>query len=120
VLEIFDQNVGWLKENVEAASVSDETTKATIREVYAQFEYILDPHSAVAYRALADYLKTDPGQKGIFLETAHPIKFDSVAKILGTRPKAPKSVEALFSKEKMSVEIEANYADLKEILISKI
>ena len=120
VLEIFDQNIESLKKTVMATSVSDAATSATIREVYEKYGYILDPHGAVAYRALEDHLKSDSRQKGIILETAHPIKFESVAEILGRSPQVPTVVEDLFSKKKVSIEIQRDYVDLKEILISKI
>ena len=120
VLEIFDQNIESLKKTVMATSVSDAATSATIREVYEKYGYILDPHGAVAYRALEDHLKSDSRQKGIILETAHPIKFESVAEILGRSPQVPTVVEDLFSKKKVSIEILRDYVDLKEVLISKI
>jgi threonine synthase len=100
--------------------VSDEETAATMREVFQKYEYILDPHGAVGFYALREYLEKNPEKKGIFLETAHPIKFDSVEKIVGTHGVTPETVRDLFSRPQQSVEIEANYEDLKEILLKKI
>ncbi|MDQ3181931.1 MAG: threonine synthase [Acidobacteriota bacterium] len=120
ILEIFGQNYIHLKAKMEAVSVSDETTENTMREVFEKYKYVLDPHGAVGFYALEKYLEKNPNQKGFFLETAHPIKFDSVEKIVGTFGEMPESVRDLFSRPKQSVEIEANYEDLKEILLSKI
>ena len=120
VLEIFDNDFVDLKSRLDAVSVSDETTAATIREVYASTGYILDPHGAVGYRALADYLEQMPDESGIFLETAHPVKFDSVREIIGTKGEVPSSVKGLFAKEKHSIGIENDYDTLKDILMSKI
>ncbi len=120
ILEIFDNDYLNLKEKMFSVSVSDETTANTMREVYAAHNYVLDPHGAVGFYALREYLKNHPDKKGFFLETAHPIKFDSVEKIIGTYGKTPESVNELFSKEKQSVEIESNYGHLKEILEGKI
>ncbi len=120
VLEIFGQNFLNLKEKVEAVSVSDEITAETMREVYAKYNYVLDPHGAVGFFALRKYLEKYPENKGFFLETAHPVKFDSVKKIVGTYGEMPESVKELFSKQKQSIEIEANYEQLKEILEGKI
>jgi threonine synthase len=69
---------------------------------------------------LSEYLKANPNQKGIFLETAHPIKFDSVEQIIGTYGTVPEAVKDLLSRPKQSVEIEANYENLREILLKKI
>ena len=120
ILEIFDNDYLNLKEKLEAVSVSDQMTAETMREVFAKYNYVLDPHGAVGFYALEKYLEKNPHQKGIFLETAHPIKFDSVEKIIGTYGEMPETVKDLFSREKQSVEIEANYEDLKEILLKKI
>ena len=120
ILEIFDNDYLNLKEKLEAVSISDEITAETMREVFEKYNYVLDPHGAVGFYALEKYLEKNPHQKGIFLETAHPIKFDSVEKIIGTSGEMPETVKDLFSREKQSVEIEANYEDLKEILLKKI
>jgi len=120
ILEIFDNDYLNLKEKMEAVSVSDETTAATMREVFQKYEYVLDPHGAVGFYALRRFLEKKPGKKGFFLETAHPVKFDSVEKIVGTYGATPESVKDLFSRPKQSVEIEANYENLREILLTKI
>jgi threonine synthase len=109
-----------LKEKMEAVSVSDEITAKTMSEVYAAHNYVLDPHGAVGFYALREYLENHAGQKGFFLETAHPIKFDSVERIVGTYGETPESVKDLFAKPQQSIGIEANYEQLKEILEGKI
>lgn len=120
ILEIFDNDYLNLKEKMEAISVSDEKTIATMREVFDKHEYILDPHGAVGFYALEKYLETRPESGGFFLETAHPVKFDSVEKILGTFGETPESVKKLFEKEKFKTEIKANYEDLKAFLLEKV
>ncbi len=120
ILEIFDNDFINLKEKLEALSVSDEITTQTMREVFEKYNYILDPHGAVGFYALENYLHKYPDKKGFFLETAHPIKFDSVENITGTCGAIPEAVENLFSRPKQSVGIRANYEDLREILLQKI
>lgn len=120
ILEIFDNDYLNLKEKMEAVSVTDEITAKTMRAVYEKYNYILDPHGAVGFYALEKFLNENPNKQGFFLETAHPVKFDSVEKIVGTYGEMPESVKELFEKEKCSVEIEANYKELKEILLEKI
>jgi threonine synthase len=120
ILEIFDKDYLSLKEKMEAVSVSDETTAKTMREVYKKHGYILDPHGAVGFYALEKNLEKNPGQKGFFLETAHPVKFDSVGKITGTYGEMPESVKDLFSRPQQKIEIAANYEDLRGILLKKV
>ena len=119
ILEIFEQDY-LMAEKMEAVSISDELTAETMRRVYKKYNYILDPHGAVGFYALEKYLEKNPGKKGFFLETAHPVKFDSVEKIVGTYGELPESVKDLFSRPKQSIEIDANYEDLREILLEKI
>ena len=120
ILEIFDNNFLNLKERLEAVSVSDETTAQTMREVFDRHDYVLDPHGAVGFHALEKYLEKSPTAKGFFLETAHPVKFDSVENIVGNGGAIPEAVKNLFSRPKQSVEIRANYEDLRKILLKKI
>jgi threonine synthase len=120
ILQIFDNDYLNLKEKMEAVSVSDEATAATMRRVFEKYDYVLDPHGAVGFYALEKYLEKNPREKGFFLETAHPIKFDSVERIVGTSGATPDAVTDLFSRPKQSVEIEANYEDLKEVLMKKV
>lgn len=120
ILEILGDDPEKICETLEAASITDEITADTMRQVYRQFGYPLDPHGAVGYRALADYLQQNPNEKGVFLETAHPVKFASVEKILGTTLEVPSPVQSLFAKEKHSIEIDVDYSAVKEILLSKI
>lgn len=120
ILEIFGNKFVDLKEKLESVSVSDDATATTMRGVYEKHGYTLDPHGAVGFRALADHIESNQDSRGIFLETAHPVKFDSVDEILGEKTEMPSAVEALFSKEKHSIEIGNDYNAVKEILLSKI
>lgn len=120
ILKLFDEDLNSLREKMNAVSISDEQTRQTMREVYDNYGYVLDPHGAVAFRALADFLSDNKNQKGFFLATAHPVKFDSVKEIIGTFGKQPAPVEELLSRPKQSIEMGADYDHLKEILLSKI
>ena len=120
ILEIFGNRFIDLTEKLESVSISDEMTARTMLEVYKDTGYILDPHGAVGYRALADHLKTDHDARGLFLETAHPVKFDSVREIIGTFGATPPSVNELYSKHKVSIEMDNDYDALRGVLLSKI
>ncbi len=120
IMELFVQDSTQLKQILSGATVSDETTRATIARVYQDYNYITDPHGAVGFTALEDYLKFHPGQKGIFLETAHPVKFpDVVEDAIGQKLPIPEEVKPLFEKEKKSIEMEGDYEGFKEWLLKK-
>lgn len=120
ILQIFESNFVNLREKVDAVSITDEQTAATMREVYEASGYLLDPHGAVGYRALADHLARHETENGIFLETAHPVKFDSVADIVGTGGDVPESIREMAERPKVSIEVENDFAAVKEILSSRL
>lgn len=120
ILENFGGDVSILSNAFDAVSITDAKTVDTIRDVYQKYEYVLDPHGAVGYRALADHLANNSADKGIVLETAHPVKFESVSEIINTDIEIPESVRELNSRKKVAIEIEADYGVVKEIIQSKI
>jgi threonine synthase len=118
ILEIFDKEFSSLKKVLSSHSVSDQETKSTILEVYRKYNYLLDPHGAVGYLSLQKYLDHAPSQKGIILETAHPVKFyDVVEGTIGQSIPLPSPVQSLITRQKQSVKMDANYQLLKEFLM---
>jgi threonine synthase len=120
VLELFRNNYQSIAEKISGYTVSDIITRKTIADVYQQHGYTLDPHGAVAYYALLEYLQQHKDQKGIFLETAHPVKFpETVEAMTGKKISIPTSAEYLFSKEKRCIHLDASFDDLKEWLLNR-
>ena len=120
VLELFHNNYQTISEKISGFTVSDEITKLTIAEVYQNDHYLLDPHGAVAYHALAAYQNSNPGKKGMILETAHPVKFpDTVDEVINKTIEIPESVKPLFNLEKKSILIEPDFYAMKNWLLSQ-
>ena len=119
ILEIFGKELPQLKQILTAYSISDEETVATIKDLNTNHHYLPDPHGAVGYLALEKYLANHPGCKGIFLETAHPVKFyDTVETVIGEKIPLPLAVGPLLNKQKQSKKIAAHYEELKNFLLS--
>jgi threonine synthase len=117
VLELFDAAFESLSKVLTGDSITDAETTAALREVYATYGYLPDPHGAVGYLALDRYLAAHPGRKGIFLETAHPVKFyDVVEPIIGQKIDIPPAVQILLGRHKQSKKIEADYTALRDYL----
>ncbi len=113
ILQIFGQDYEALTAMLSGHTTSDEQTKKTIGDVYRQFNYLPDPHGAVGYDALQHWLALHPGQKGIFLETAHPIKFpDAVEPVTGETIPLPSSLGGIMQKAKEATLIDARYEEL--------
>lgn len=118
ILEIFQHQFPAIKSNLSSYSVSDAETLATIKEVYETENYILDPHGAVGYHALRQYIIDNPQQKGIFLETAHPVKFPSaVEQCINRTIDLPESIESIMNIEKNTVLLKPGYEQFKEYLL---
>lgn len=117
ILELFNNDFNQLEKDLTAYSISDEGTKNTIKELHAKYNYLPDPHGAVGYAALQHYLKDHPGTKGMFLETAHPIKFyDVVEPLLNIKLEQPAAIKNILDKEKHVISMHADYQQLKEYL----
>jgi threonine synthase len=119
ILEIFHHQFPELKNNLSSFSVSDEETLATIKRVFEDHQYTLDPHGAVGWLALERYLHEQPSKKGIFLETAHPVKFpDAVERMTGKQLEMPPAISSMMSGEKKSILMNAEFSDLKDFLLA--
>ncbi len=82
-----------------SGSVSDDSTCDTIRQVYAESAFLLDPHTAIGVRAARD-CNSDPSTPMITLATAHPVKFaDAVIRAGLETPELPEHMRDLFDRE---------------------
>ena len=117
ILEIFNREFSTLSNSLSSATVTDAETEATIKTVYQQTGYLLDPHGAVGYLALEQYL-AQHGGKGIFLETAHPVKFpEAVERITGKPVAIPEAVQTIMDAPKKSELMEVAYEKLRAFLL---
>ncbi|MGN6495511.1 MAG: threonine synthase [Agriterribacter sp.] len=118
VLQLFDNNFINLKKILSGYTVTDEETKAILQKTKKETGYLLDPHGAVGYLALQRYLADHAEDKGIFLETAHPVKFyDVVEPVIGEAVPVPEAIQQILPLTKHSVEMDAEYGLLKEYLL---
>ncbi|MEJ7739936.1 MAG: threonine synthase [Chitinophagaceae bacterium] len=118
ILELFSHQFTSLKDVLSSYSISDAVTRETMKELYKRKGYLLDPHGAVAYSALGQYQQGYPGKKGIFLETAHPVKFyDVVEPVINEQVPMPDAIKGLLNQPKKSIRINVDYKELKNYLL---
>ena len=103
---------------ISGATYSDDQIRQTMRQCHEATDYILDPHGACGYQALADGL--EPGEIGVFCETAHPAKFkEKVDDILGIDVDIPARLRAFMLGEKQSTPMTKDFADFKRYLLAR-
>ena len=115
IQELFNNKLSSLKKSFSSYSFSDDETKQMMKSIYDKFNYISEPHGAIGYLGLLKHgLKTN--EFGVFLETAHPVKFlDVVQETLSVDVEIPSQIKQVMSKEKVALSV-ANYQELKYFL----
>ena len=116
IQEIYDNDFDTLKKDLCSYSFTDEETKQAMAYLHKNCNYVADPHGAVGYLGLKEYnLPADAN--GIFLETAHPVKFlDVVEPVIGRTIEYPKQILEVIDKVKR-VDFITSYSELKAFLL---
>ena len=110
MIELYGHSFDALTKDVTGFDLDDESILQTIRQCQSDTGYLLDPHGAIGYAGLKEKLK--PGQTGVFLETAHPIKFaPTMTKALGEEMAMPDFATALMTQEKSARKIGKGYEE---------
>ena len=118
IVDLYAHSHEEICSRISGATYSDEQIADTVAEVYKRTGYLLDPHGACGYRALAEGLQE--GEQGVFLETAHPAKFrDTVEAIIGDRVEVPEKLQAFMRGTKQSVPMSAQFEDFKAYLMGQ-
>lgn len=114
--EIHNNDLEALRKNLSGYSYTDEETTAALGHLLKSCEYVAEPHGAIGYLALKNYLKTNSDVQGIFLETAHPVKFlDVLYPGVAETIEIPAQIKAVIDLEKVATQI-SEYDELKSFL----
>ena len=117
IYDLYGKSHERISALISGATYTDDQIRQTMRQCYEETGYILDPHGACGYQALADGLQE--GEVGIFCETAHPAKFkEKVDEILGIDVEIPERLAAFMKGEKQSVEMSKDFGDFKQYLLT--
>ena len=118
IYDLYGKSHERISSLISGATYSDEQIKETMRQCYQDTKYILDPHGACGYQALADGLQA--GEVGVFCETAHPAKFkEKVDDILGIDVEIPDRLAAFMKGKKQSVPMTKDFSDFKAYLMKQ-
>ena len=118
VLALYGGSHKDIAGHIGGATYTDEQIKETLKECYNRTGYLLDPHGTCGYRALKEQLQ--PGEYGVFLETAHPAKFkEKVDAITGGDVEIPARLQAFMKGTKQSVALSKDYTDFRNFLFNE-
>ncbi|HEX3625958.1 MAG TPA: threonine synthase [Verrucomicrobiae bacterium] len=114
-----------MRRDLFSSSISDERTRATIKEVYDKYRLLLEPHGAVAWRGFEDWLGTEKADgagnvPAVVLETANPAKFpEEIEKLFGWSPDVPAAMQAALKLPEDYDRMGADYEKFRDYLISR-
>jgi threonine synthase len=111
-----------MRKNIFSVSISDTETRRTMKRVYEKYKVILEPHGAVGWRGLENYLdRFGDFPLCISLETAHPAKFpENIIELLKLTPELPPSMKGIESRKGHAIELDADYIAFKEYLMKNL
>lgn len=116
IQEMYNNDLNAFSIDFTSYSFTDEETLFEMKNIYANSGYIAEPHGTVGYLGLKHEMPNYHNAIGVFLETAHPIKFlDIVEPALNIKLPIPSQIESVLNKQKVAVKI-ANYEDFKAYL----
>lgn len=120
IVPLYGASLESIRADIIGYTLSDEETLETIATWYERTGYILDPHTAVAVRALEKLRATRATHyaPGIVLATAHPAKFgDVVRRAISTEPTMPPQLEEALTKPDHKIPLSNSYEDLRSRLV---
>jgi threonine synthase len=111
-----------MRNDLYGVSTTDEETRATISHIFRNYGILLEPHGAIAWRGLIEYLRvnnnTSDKKLCISLETAHPAKFSKeIHEVTQIEPPLPDSLADVEQKAETYLTLDNNYELLKEFIL---
>lgn len=118
IYDLYKGSHAAIAAEISGATYTDAQIADTVKRCYADNGYLCDPHGACGFRALSEGLR--PGECGVFLETAHPAKFQStVEPIIGAPVPVPDKLAAFMKGTKQSVPMSKDFASFKAYLLKQ-
>ena len=100
-------------------SIDQASTIKTIREVYKETEYVLDPHTAVGVAAAKRLRSNLAKGPTVCLATAHPAKFpEAVSRAIGREPDRPKCLKGIENRPSRCEVLPADIDIIKKYIVS--
>ena len=115
---MYDDDLDRMREDVAGAAFDDRQVIAEIGRVYREHGYLLDPHGAIAWLGLQQFLASEPAAAGVFLATAHPAKFREVVEpAIGRTVPLPATLSDALARPRHSERLPVNYRALVNLIL---
>ncbi|MBD1393737.1 threonine synthase [Mucilaginibacter glaciei] len=123
IADMFKDDANGLKDLVTGFRYDDDETLEAVKAVSDQYNYVVCPHTAIAWKALKAYQQNHsaPDTAGVFLSTAHPCKFPDVfIKEIADKVDTPPQVADLSKKQKQAVSLGKDFEGFKGYLLNNV
>jgi threonine synthase len=118
--QLSNEELKKLQENFVALSITEDETLQTIKEVYASTKFVIDPHSAIGFKALKKYNNFKDSLSYFCFETAHPCKFpESIIKAINNDPPIPEFVKNIYKKKENFTVLQNDLELIKKYIQNK-
>ena len=112
------KEIDKIKKDFEAVKVTDEETVSIINEIYKEYKFIIDPHTATGVGAAKSFKNLG---NIVVLGTAHPYKFsDTIKKAIGKNLDSPKHLKLNIDKKEIFDIISNSSLEVKKYILGKI
>lgn len=120
MMAIYGDDVEAVKADVSGASYADEEIRDIIRACFKENDYLLDPHGATGFEATKACCNKHGGV-GVFLETAHPGKFqEEVEKTIAESFELPVKLQEFAKRQADFDELGNDYESFKKYLLAHV
>lgn len=118
-----EPDIDRMRRELFAVSISDEETRNIIRNCFHQSGIVLEPHGAVAWAGVQEYIRICPPEKSgknlfVVLETAHPAKFaGEMENLTGTVPSLPPRLKKIFTEKEEIIMLDNKYDIFRDFIL---
>ncbi len=127
ILDLYANDYNAICTDISGYRYLDEHILEAVGSCYESNGYLLDPHGACGYLALKESL--NPGEIGVFLETAHPAKFKDVVEMAVNEGftvhssrftvEIPERLSAFMQGKKQSIGCSKSFEEFKNYLLKQ-
>ena len=109
---LFGGDVHAMRQLISSTAHTDDDVRRAIAELNDRFDYVADPHTAIAFLGTRD-----EAQNTLFLSTAHPAKFREVVEpVINKTVQLPAALADTLTRAKVVLHINPELAELAELL----